>query len=96
MPTTNADRLKRYKQRMKANGFIRLNIWAHLELQELLVKERQGGECYGRTIERLLLEKRYKRHGDRWFQFRDLPLGGNTDPAQNQPPTHLFPKFVRK
>lgn len=70
MKTTNADRLRNYKERMKAKGFIRLNIWTHPSLQELLVKERQPGECYGRTLERLILAKRFARPGDRWHTFR--------------------------
>jgi hypothetical protein len=63
--TTNAQRLRRYKQRMKGNGFRRLSIWVHQELLQVIHENRGSNECYGRTLERLILEKQKKRHGDR-------------------------------
>lgn len=53
--TTNADRLKRYKEKMKQAGFRRLCIYASADLVELIDREHQQGECMGRTLERLLL-----------------------------------------
>jgi hypothetical protein len=61
--TTNAQRLRRYKQRMRANGFRRLSIWVHEELLKLILENRRPGECYGRTLERPILGERNKRHG---------------------------------
>lgn len=55
MTTTNADRLKTYKTRMKRAGFKRLSVWVHPELAQKLTKEREQGECGGRTLERLVL-----------------------------------------
>ncbi|HZK24401.1 MAG TPA: hypothetical protein VFC74_03315 [Oscillospiraceae bacterium] len=52
---SNAERLKRYRERMAANGFKRLSFYAAPELVELIAKERQPYECGGRTLERLLL-----------------------------------------
>lgn len=61
MPTTNADRLKTYKTRMKRAGFRRLSIWVHPDLAAKLTDERQTHECMGRTLERLLLGEPKKR-----------------------------------
>ena len=52
---SNKDRLKRYRERMAANGFKRLSFYAAPELVELIAKERKPSECGGRTLERLLL-----------------------------------------
>lgn len=59
--TTNAARLKRYKEKMKQAGFRRLCIYASGELVELIDREGQQGECRGRTLERLLLGEAEKR-----------------------------------
>ena len=47
---------------MNAAGFKRLSLYAAPELDALLIKERQSGECMGRTLERLLLGQAIKRH----------------------------------
>lgn len=52
---SNAERLKRYREKMAANGFKRLSFYAAPELVELIAKERKPSECGGRTLERLLL-----------------------------------------
>lgn len=52
---SNKDRLKRYREKMAANGFKRLSFYAAPELVELIAKERKPSECGGRTLERLLL-----------------------------------------
>lgn len=52
---TNAERLKRYREKMAANGFKRLSFYAAPELVELIARERQPYECGGRVLERLLL-----------------------------------------
>ena len=52
---SNKDRLKRYREKMAANGFKRLSFYAAPELAELIAKERKPSECGGRTLERLLL-----------------------------------------
>ena len=52
---SNKDRLKRYREKMAANGFKRLSFYAAPELVELIARERQPYECGGRTLERLLL-----------------------------------------
>lgn len=73
MPTTNAERLKRYKTRMKQEGFKRLSVWVHPELAAKLTKERDWGECTGRTLERLLLGEAKTRP--------NFPYGGDVDIA---------------
>ena len=55
MATTNAERLKTYKRRMKQSGFKRLSVWVHPELAAKLTQVRERGECTGRTLERLIL-----------------------------------------
>lgn len=52
---SNKDRLKRYREKMAANGFKRLSFYAAPELVELIARERQPYECGGRVLERLLL-----------------------------------------
>ncbi len=52
---SNAERLKRYREKMADNGFKRLSFYAAPELVELIAKERKPSECGGRTLERLLL-----------------------------------------
>lgn len=59
--TTNAERLKKYRAKMNAAGFKRLSLYAAPELDALLIRERQSGECMGRTLERLLLGQAAKR-----------------------------------
>lgn len=59
--STNAERIKRYKQRMTEKQFKRLSIWVHPELLALIMAERCSNECYGRTLERLLLGEAHKR-----------------------------------
>ena len=61
MTTTNADRLKVYKVRMKQSGFKRLSIYVHPDLVEFLNRARKSNECGGRTLERLLLGEARKR-----------------------------------
>lgn len=59
--STNAERLKRYRAKMNANGFKRLSFYAAPELVALINRERQPSECGGRTLERLLLGEAKKR-----------------------------------
>ena len=61
MATTNAQRLKTYKVRMKQAGFKRLSIWVHPDLAAKLMTERRLCECTGRTLERLLLGEAKRR-----------------------------------
>lgn len=72
--TTNAARLKRYKEKMKQAGFRRLNIYASADLVELIDRERQQGECRGRTLERLLLGEAAKRP-DYWTRQERIRRG---------------------
>ncbi|MEZ0191708.1 hypothetical protein AB9X41_21110 [Ralstonia solanacearum] len=55
MASKNAERLKKYKAKMRAAGFKRLSVWVCPELAALLAAERKSHECGGRTLERLLL-----------------------------------------
>lgn len=61
MSTTNAERLRTYKAKMKEAGFKRLSVYVHPELAAFLAQERQPHECGGRALERLLLGKARKR-----------------------------------
>jgi hypothetical protein len=61
--TRNAERLRRYKARMKAAGFRRVAFWLHPDLAALLERERRANECNGRTLERLTLGKARRRPG---------------------------------
>ena len=61
MSTTNAERLRVYKARMKEAGFKRLSLYVHPELAAFLEQERKPYECGGRTLERLLLGEARKR-----------------------------------
>lgn len=61
MSTTNAERLRVYKAKMKQAGFKRLSVYAHPELTLYLKQECKPGECGGRTLERLLLGEARKR-----------------------------------
>ena len=70
--TTNAERIKLYKKKMEENGFKRLSIWVHPELLEIIGRERRSNECFGRVLERLILNEYKRRHGDRWWQGNDL------------------------
>jgi hypothetical protein len=70
MPTTNAQRLKVYKDRMQQSGFKRLSLYVHPDLAALLKAKARPGDCGGRTLERLLLGEARKRP-----QF---PYGGGT------------------
>jgi hypothetical protein len=65
MKTTNAERLRTYKLKMKEAGFKRLSVYVHPELATLLEQERKSSECGGRTLERLLLGKARKRPSPR-------------------------------
>lgn len=65
MTTSNAGRIARYRERMRAAGFRRLSVWLHPELMALLERERTPSECYGRTLERLLLGQAGRRPGER-------------------------------
>lgn len=53
--TTNAERVKRHKGRMREAGFRRLDVWVSPELFALLKQERKPWECYARTVERLII-----------------------------------------
>lgn len=55
MTTNNGQRVKRYKSRMHAAGFRRLDVWIAPALFARLEAERQSWECYGRVLERMLL-----------------------------------------
>jgi hypothetical protein len=55
MSTTNAERLRIYKAKMKQAGFTRLSVYVHPELVSFLNRKREPSECGGRTLERLLL-----------------------------------------
>jgi len=59
--TTNAERVKRHKGRMREAGFRRLDVWVSPELFALLKQERKPWECYARTIERLVMGRRARR-----------------------------------
>jgi len=61
MASKNAERLEKYKGRMRTAGFKRLSAWVCPELMAMLTAERQQGECGGRTLERLLLGEASKR-----------------------------------
>lgn len=61
MATTNAERLKTYKTRMKQSGFKRLSVWVHPELAAKLMQDRKPNECTGRTLERMILGEAKKR-----------------------------------
>ncbi|WP_051534682.1 hypothetical protein [Deefgea rivuli] len=59
--TTNSERIKRYRQRMKQKGFVNIGAMVSSELYALLANERQPNECTGRVLERLILGASYKR-----------------------------------
>lgn len=59
--STNAERLRAYKQKMQEAGFKRLMVYVHPDLVNLLAQERKSYECGGRTLERLLLGEARKR-----------------------------------
>lgn len=59
--TTNNERVKRYKGRMRAAGFRRLDAWIAPELFARLEAERKPWECYGRVLERLVLGRSASR-----------------------------------
>ncbi len=61
MNTTNAERLRAYKARMKEAGFKRLSVYVHPDLATYLEQERKSNECGGRALERLLLGEARKR-----------------------------------
>lgn len=61
MSSTNAERLRAYKAKMKEAGFRRLSVYVHPDLAEYLERERAGNECGGRALERLLLGEARKR-----------------------------------
>lgn len=61
MSTTNAERLRIYKAKMKQAGFTRLSVYVHPELVTFLNRERELYECGGRALERLLLGAAKKR-----------------------------------
>jgi hypothetical protein len=61
MSTTNAERLRIYKAKMKQAGFTRLSVYVHPELVAFLNCERGPSECGGRALERLLLGAAKKR-----------------------------------
>ena len=55
MKSKNAERLAKYRAKMQAAGFERMSFYGCPDLVALLHKERRPSECYGRTLERLLL-----------------------------------------
>lgn len=59
--TTNPERVRRYKGRMRAAGFRRLDAWVAPELYAKLEAQRKPWECYGRVLERLLLGRSVER-----------------------------------
>lgn len=61
MSTSNAERLRAYKAKMKEAGFKRLSVYVHPALSAYLERERKAHECGGRTLERLLLGEARKR-----------------------------------
>lgn len=61
MTTTNGERVSRYKARMRAAGFRRLDAWVMPELYARLEAERKPWECYGRVLERLIMGKNPRR-----------------------------------
>ncbi len=61
MKTTNAERLRIYKRKMKQAGFKRLSVYVHPELAAFLARVRKSNECGGRTLERLLLGEARER-----------------------------------
>lgn len=61
MKTTNAERIRAYKARMKSFGFKRLSVYVHPDLVALLNQEQKPYECGGRVLERLLLGVARKR-----------------------------------
>lgn len=61
MTTTNAERLRVYKAKMKEAGFKRLSVYVHPDLAAFLERERKSNECGGRALERLLLGEARKR-----------------------------------
>jgi hypothetical protein len=63
LATTNGERLKAHKAKMRAAGFRRLSIWVHPDLVAELARRRGPGECGGRTLERLLLGEARQRPG---------------------------------
>ncbi len=63
--SANAERLKKYKAKMKDAGFKRLMVYIHPDLACLLEDERKPSECGGRTLERLLLGEARERPKDR-------------------------------
>lgn len=66
--TNNSQRLKTYRNRMKAAGFSQMTIWVHPDLLAELQRIRTRDECYGRTLERLLLNEVRRRPGDHWWK----------------------------
>lgn len=67
MPSRNAERLAKYKDKMREAGFKRLSVWVCPELAAMLAAERQPHECGGRVLERLLLGEARKRP-DYWWR----------------------------
>lgn len=63
MASQNAERLEKYKGKMRAAGFKRLSVWVCPELAAMLARARRRGECGGRMLERLLLGEARKRPG---------------------------------
>ncbi|MDC6177809.1 hypothetical protein [Ralstonia solanacearum] len=61
MASKNAERLEKYKGKMREAGFKRLSVWVCPELAAMLADDRKQGECGGRTLERLLLGEARKR-----------------------------------
>ena len=58
MTTNNAQRLRVYKALQKRRGLQRLDVWVAPVVMQLLWDQREPSECYGRTLERLLFDRR--------------------------------------
>jgi hypothetical protein len=50
MASKNAERLKRYKARLRAAGFKRLSFWVCADLAAMLADERMPTECGGTLV----------------------------------------------
>lgn len=51
----NAQQLAAYRKRLQEAGFKRISAYVSVDLLQFLQNQRMGGECIGRTFERLLL-----------------------------------------
>lgn len=84
--TNNADRLKTYRQRMKAAGFVQLNFWLHPEALAALNQKRTPSDCYGRVLERLLLSEDMPRPWQLEMKTRQRAAYTGHGLLRNNPP----------